>query len=195
MSKSTIISKAMRCVDEVSAGSELPMEEGLFPVDEFLGEAVRWVVDSVPAHKLGEGEELILDSFSISNGVGRGILPDDFARLIYFKASDWKRPVTTPIYDTDPRYMQQGNKVLRGNPSHPVVAICKGGTELEYYTTKVGNSYEAKYMTYSTSYIPAHLEDMISWKLAEVVLLSISDVNAASVCTARINDIMQQLSL
>ena len=185
----------MRCIDEVYAGDGLPMEDGLFPAEEFLGEAVRWVIDIVPAHKLGEGEELILDSFSISNGVGRGILPDDFARLIYFKAGDWKRPVVTPIYDTDPRYMQQDNKVLRGNPSRPVVAICKGGTELEYYTTKVGSTYEAKYVTYSTAYIPAHLEDITSWKLAEVVLLSISDINAASVCTARINDIMQQLSL
>lgn len=196
MSKSTIISKAMRCIDEVTAGADAPLEEGLFPTDVFFNEALRWVIDVVPLRQLGEGEMLVLCSLDVSaDGVGRGVLPDDFARLISFKANDWVRPVVTPIYDTDAQYLQQSNRVLRGKPSRPIVAICKGKTILEYYTTKTGDLYTAQYIPYDVTSIPPHLEDMVAWKLAEIVLLSISDANAAAVCSARVKDILTEMTV
>ena len=194
MSKSTIISKAMRCIDEVTANA--PIEEGLFPTDVFFCEALRWVIDVVPLHQLGEGEMLVLGSLNVSDGVGSGLLPDDFARLISFKANDWSRAVVTPIYDTDPQYIQQSSRVLRGKPSRPVVAICKGKTVLEYYTTTLyGDAYTAQYIPYDVISIPPHLEDMVAWKLAEIVLLSISDANAAAVCSARVKDILTEMTV
>lgn len=199
MSAENITAKALKCIDEIYPSADT-LNDTYFPVEEFLEEAVRWVIDIVPSHELTEREELVLTNASVStNGEGSGTLPEEFGRLVYFKAEDWKRPVFGVITVDDPRYIQQFNKVLRGNPSRPIVVLSmdcgnKISRTLKWFTTKEV-TYEAQHVPYSVDYIPMMLEDLTSWKLAEIVLMSMSDTQNAAVCTARVNELLQQIAV
>jgi hypothetical protein len=98
------------------------------------------------------------------------------------------------ITEDDPRYLQQSNKVLRGNPSRPIVAVVEGGKYFEWYTAQ-SQEYTCEYVPYAIDYIPTRLEDVASWKLAEIVLMSMSDAQNAAACTSRVNELLMQLSL
>ena len=68
-------------------------------------------------------------------------LPDDFMRLVIFQMSDWKRPVVTPIADTDPLYAMQGSDYvgIRGGVKKPVAVLTTslGGKKmLEAYSSE-----------------------------------------------------------
>lgn len=194
MSKSTIISKAMRCVDEVYAGVDTATNEELFTYSSFIMEAVRWVVDMVPLRHLGHcATSLQPSEYEAPNGVGSVDVSGDFGRLLHIKAADWKRKVTSLMLDTDPRYAQQSDIVLRGNPARPVAVLCEGGTRIELYTTTSNDTPTVKYVPYDADTLPAKLEDITAWKLAEIVLMSINDTASATICAARVNDILNQL--
>jgi hypothetical protein len=194
MSADSIVAKALKCIDEIYP-SENTLNETYLPTDDFLEEMVRWVIDVAPVHELTE-REIATGSASTtaSNGVGRDAVPEDFGRLVYFKAEGWKRPVFGVITEDDPRYLQQSNKVLRGNPSRPIVAVVEGGKYFEWYTAQ-SQEYTCEYVPYAIDYIPTRLEDVASWKLAEIVLMSMSDAQNAAVCTARVNELLEQMAL
>lgn len=190
--KDRIVAKALRCIDEVYP-SENTINESCLPTDIFIDEVVRWVIDIVPSKELSKTTDLTLSDRTVDEGVGSAGV-SDVGRIVYFKAGDWKRPVFGTITENDARYIQQNNKILRGNPSRPIVALVKGRTRLEWYTTE-SQEQEVKHVPYSVEYIPSNLEDLASWKLAEIVLMSMSDVQSASVCTARVNELLEMLGL
>lgn len=187
-----IVAKALRCIDEVYP-SESTINESYLPTDIFIDEVVRWVIDIVPSKELSKTTVLTLSDRTVAEGVGSADV-SDVGRIVYFKAGDWKRPVFGTITENDARYIQQSNKILRGNPSRPIVALVKGRTRLEWYTTE-SETQEVKHVPYSVEYIPSNLEDLAAWKLAEIVLMSMSDVQSASVCTARVNELLEMLGL
>lgn len=199
MSKETIVAKALKCIDEVYP-SENTLNDSYFPTDTFIDEMVRWVIYAVPTHELTLRKDLELTMSSVgADTIGSGVTPDDYGRLVYFRAHDWKRPVFGAITEDDPRYIQQSNKVLRGNPSRPIVveAFSHGRTpkkKIEWYTTNE-EDYEGQYVPYSIDFIPPRLEDIAAWKLAEIVLMSMSDAQSASICTAKVNEHLQMLAL
>lgn len=190
--KDRIVAKALRCIDEVYP-SENTINESYLPTDIFIDEVVRWVIDIVPSKELSKTTDLTLSDTTVDEGVGSADV-SDVGRIVYFKADDWKRPVFGTITENDARYIQQNNKILRGNPSRPIVALVKGRTRLEWYTTE-SETQEVKHVPYSVEYIPSNLEDLAAWKLAEIVLMSMSDVQSASVCTARVNELLEMLGL
>ena len=201
MSQETIVAKALKCIDEIYP-SENTLNEGYFPTDAFIDEAVRWVIDIVPAHELTLRKNLELTGISVSNdGIGSGRTPDDYGRLVHFNAHDWKRPVFGAITEDDPRYIQQHNKVLRGNPSRPIVVetFMRGNTSsrtIRWYTTNADeNDYDGQYVPYSIDFIPASLYDITAWKLAEIVLMSMHDTEGASICTSKVNEHLGILAL
>jgi hypothetical protein len=205
MAKIDILAKALKCIDEVSPYADTP-NRPYFPVEDFIDEAVHFVVDVVPIHALGRGNTIqSIESIAISeDGVGTICLSDSLqGRIIYFKVGDWMRAVTSAIHETHPRYNQQSNRVLRGTPSRPIVALTKGSTAIEFYSTRLTEdedwrdeeTLDVRYMPYDADNIPPKLIDLTAWKLAEVVLLSISDSTAASVCTARVNELLEQLAI
>ena len=194
MSQETIVAKALRCIDEVYP-NENTLNEVHFPTDAFIEEMVRWVIDIVPSHELTKTISLSLgDTIVDAEGVGSAKV-SGVGRIVYFKADHWKRPVFGVITENDPRYIQQRNKVLRGNPSRPVVALVDGRTKLEWYTGDDEENETAKHVPYSIDYIPENLEDLAAWKLAEIVLMSMSDAQAAAVCTAKVNEHLEMLAL
>lgn len=194
MSKESIVAKALKCIDEIYP-SENTLNETFYPTEAFIDEMVRWVIDIAPVHELTERETTTGSASTlVTNDVGRDAVPEDFGRLVYFKADGWKRPVFGVITEDDPRYRQQSNKVLRGNPSRPIVAVVEGGKCFEWYTAQ-NTEYTCEYVPYAIDYIPTRLEDLAAWKLAEIVLMSMSDVQSASVCTARVNELLEMLGL
>jgi hypothetical protein len=71
------------------------------------------------------------------------------------------------------------------------------GKTIEAYTsnsdTQQGST--VYIVPYDAANIPDRAIDLCAWKLAEVVLLSMSDMQNASACTARVTELLQQLSL
>lgn len=201
-----IVEKALKCIDEIYP-SENALNEGYFPTDAFIDEAVRWVIDIVPTHELTERTELTLadatadeedgDATADEEGMGTATV-SDVGRIVYFKRKNWKRPVFGVITENDPRYMQQRNKVLRGNASRPIVALVKGRTKLEWWpadSADESESYTAKHVPYAIDSIPASLYDITAWKLAEIVLMSMHDTQGASTCTSKVNEHLEILAL
>lgn len=187
-SKENIQTKALKCIDEVGSSTT-----SMFPVEVFLGEAVRWVIDIVPVRHLtisstDNTKELPIDADKVA------LSSDLDGRIVYVKASDWDRPVTKVIYADDILYRQQSNSVLRGNPSRPVVAYDKATKTLELFTTN-DSKITVSYVPYDVQYIPTSLEDITAWKLAEIVFLAISDAQSAAVCSARVNEQLEMLAL
>lgn len=193
-----IKAKALICIDEAYPDSN-GINASFFPVDEFIDEAARWVVRAVPLRALGEGSEIPIEGFKAeADGSGSIVLPSDFSRLIRFRIKGWSRPVLVPIYDTDPRYAQQFNPVLRGGEAKPVAVICENSCKLEYYSSSQGpyaKLQEARYFGFSSmgNDYPIHLVDVTAWKLAELVLTTMNDQPGIQLCAARIGEIMQTL--
>lgn len=200
MSKTAIVEKALKCIDEIYP-SDNTLNGGFYELDTFVNEAARYVIDIVPAYALGSGEKLqAFTPQSLVDGVVKVTTTEpelSNCRVIYVKVSDWAYPVLNVIRDTHPRYIQQRNRVLRGTPEHPIVALVEGGTTLELYTTdkdKVAvTDIDVRYVNYDAEAIPDNLIDITAWKLAEIVLMSMSDTQNATVCSARVAELLQQI--
>jgi len=196
MSRKTIIAKSLICIDEIYPDNDL-INQSFFPVESFIDEATRWIIDTAPVHRLGLGNSFSPEFISLNHGVGKFALPDDFGRLLYLLVADWHRPVLNPIYDTDISYRQMSNHVLRGNYVRPVAVICNGKTQLEFYSTSIKEITDLniimRYMPYDADKLVADVEDITAWKLAELVLMSMSDIAAAQICTSHIAEMQQIL--
>uniref|UniRef100_UPI0040567D39 hypothetical protein n=1 Tax=Alistipes sp. TaxID=1872444 RepID=UPI0040567D39 len=196
--RSDIIAKAFVYLDEVSAHQD-EVNASAFPCEKLLDESGEWVLRVVPLHALGEGKRLCCDSLKANaDGTGSLTLPADFVRLLSFRLSDWKRPVLSPILESDPRYMHQYDPILRGGPSKPVVVICNGNTEIRYFTSSLGEDakvVDARYVGYSvvTDSFPKRLRDILAWRLAEQVSWVMGDADTAQICAAKSKEMINAL--
>ncbi|MEG1729363.1 MAG: hypothetical protein RR280_07470 [Bacteroidaceae bacterium] len=111
--------------------------------------AARSVIEYSPTRLLDDGIDFISAirwKNSTAPGIGMGSisLPPDFMRLVIFKMSEWNRPVTNVIYDTDPTYYLQHSKFsgISGGVDKPVCAITtdKTGKRFEFFSCKAGSS-------------------------------------------------------
>ena len=130
----------MCLAESINNGNEFT-EQDTFPIEQFVDEAGRRVIMLAPLRALGQGDTTTVPIFKdFENGVYTATLPTNFARLITFKLSSWKRSGGEVIYDTDPTYAWQLHPATRGGEEKPVVAITKGGTELEAYSSNSNNA-------------------------------------------------------
>jgi hypothetical protein len=194
MSAENIKAKALKCIDEIYPSAD-PLNDTYFPVDDFLGEAVRWVIDIVPPHIFTTKKDIIPTGWQCNGEIIKAPRIDNIGRITYFKHKDWERPADI-IYENSLLYRQQKNRVLRGNPSRPIVVRMMNGG-LEVYTAKSASLEDivAYNVPYEAEYIPEKAEDLCAWKLAEIVLMSMSDAQNAAVCTARVNELLEQIVL
>lgn len=188
--------KAYIYLDEVSPDVD-SINVAAFPLNELLDEAGAWVVRTCPLHCLGSGEPLPLTTLrKMDDGSGRLTLPHDFVRLLSFKVEGWAHKVTQPIRDTDDRYKQQFNRVLRGNDSKPVVVLCEGDKVLEYYSSSTMADVEsAHYFPYTVinNNYPLELYDVTAWKLSELIFAASNDVNGMQICQNKIQELYAAL--
>lgn len=191
-----IKAKALKCIDEVYPSADT-LNDTYFPVDDFLDEAVRWVIDVVPARILTIRKEITPKGGNVEDGVVTWVEPAiGNARIVYFKMEDWARPADI-IYEDSLIYRQQKNRALRGTPSRPIAVRMMDGETIEAYTSNSDTPQNSTVyiVPYDAANIPDRAIDLCAWKLAEVVLLSMSDMQNASACTARVTELLQQLSL
>ena len=196
MSAENIKTKALKCIDEVYPSADT-LNNTYFPVDDFLDEAVRWVIDIVPARILTIRKDITPNGGTVKDGVVTWVEPAiGNARIVYLKMDDWARPADI-IYEDSLIYRQQKNRVLRGTPSRPIAVRMMDGETIEAYTSNSDTPQGSTMyiVPYDAANIPDRAIDLCAWKLAEVVLLSMSDMQNASACTARVTELLQQLSL
>lgn len=196
--RESIIAKALQCIDEIYPMSNDTYNDAFFPVEKFYEEAIRWAVDNAPSRILGEGTILPTEGINTEGMFNDVVMLDisdlSFGRLLRFMLKGWKtKPLI--IYDTDARYAQMANPVLRGKPSHPIVAICDNKTRLEAYsmpaTAEKAEVDFATYMPYDAEYFTIDMADIAAWRLAELVFLSISDANSATICASHLQELVQ----
>lgn len=189
-----IVQRALLCLSESTNDGIYYAGQDTFPVEQFVDEAGRKVVMLAPLRALGEGADAKAIAKTISeDGIVSLTLPDDFARLLAFKMSAWKRPVFIPIYDTDPQYAMQFHPATRGGIVKPVVAITKGGTEMEAYSTTADDTINTfKYISYETADdVPDKLEEAAAWMTASLYLASMGELDMAKVLESKSIEMLQ----
>lgn len=192
--KEYIVAKALQCIDEVYPDSSTSNSIN-FPTETFFDEVVRWVIDSIPASIFNASSSQEAKPTVTSKGYHGevSILEGDLnSRVLNVYGTGWERPVVDPITDSSPLYKQQKNKVLRGNATRPVAVIIKRSNLIELYPCPTGVT--IKLAKYIVDHIPEVALDVAAWKLAETVLLSISDTSSAAICTAKVNEHLELLA-
>lgn len=153
------------------------------------------ILESAPSNMLDSGidfsgSEVLWNSGCSGIGSGRIRLPDDFLRLLVFRMSDWRIPVTETITDSDPEYLKQVSKYpgIRGNTTHPVCALTRDGTGkvLEFYSCRGGSNVgveSARYISIpntsnDTIDIPERLFIPCLYQIAGLTALTYKDEHA-----------------
>ena len=149
-SVATIITDVKRSIDEnESASSILSGDTDQLQMDALIRskiiDAVRYIHQAAPISMVeGMSPSPLPTPGQVTGGQDGSCtvaLPDDFMRLVIFQMSDWKRPVVTPIADTDPLYAMQGSDYvgIRGGVKKPVAVLTTspGGKKmLEAYSSE-----------------------------------------------------------
>lgn len=153
-------------------------------------DSVRSIHEASPSEMLDDGLDLPGAPVTLQDGSGYINLPADFMRLVIFQLGTWRRPVTLPISDTDPKYYMQKSRFLgiRGGPEKPVCAITTGlsGRVLEFYSVASGSQaaiVKAKYLPLpaianESILICKKLYTSILWQCAGMVMLIFKDQSA-----------------
>lgn len=105
-----------------------------------LCDAVRMVEMEAPLNMLEQGHLFGESVTWLEDGKGWTLLPSDFMRLVAFKMSDWRYPISEAITQDDPKYSRQWSrwKGVCGNPERPVVALVNRaeGRVLEFFSCR-----------------------------------------------------------
>lgn len=200
--RSQIVEKAYKCLDEVYPDTPLSSDEAEFHIEDFVDDAIRFIGRVAPVRALGEGVDFSTNAEVKDGCIYVNLLNAEFVRLISLQMEDWDLPVTEAFYSDDARYKQQSNHILRGTPKRPIVFICDGGKTLEFYSSTTNKLKKARCFVvdkgmfsidgtkkYTISY-PDTLSGVIAWKTCELVLSAMNDAQGLQFAQ---NQIQQQL--
>lgn len=215
-------------VDDVMRDVRVALNENSSNNELLEIDADTLTIDKIISQKLVHGVKMILQAaplnmidsvasftdcdiswYSDSVGVGSGTmeLPNDFMRFVIFKMSDWRIPVTNPIYDTDIDYFKQSSAFtgVRGNVNRPVCVLTRNsnGLVLEFYSCSGGEGVYpivAKYVP-----IPAIVADTINipeilymatvYQIAGLTAMTYKDSLAQSLFTLASSNIQSMISV
>ena len=190
-----IIDRALLYLAEADNDGTTFVGQDTFPIEEFVDEAGLRVIKVAPLRVLGEGSNGKNSNIVISeDGVVTLDLPDGFVRLLAFKMASWKRPVFIPIYDTDPAYAMQFHPATRGGIVKPVVAITKGESQLEAYSTTPKDTIAVfNYFYYEGVDVdfPEKLIEPTAWMTAALYLASMGELDMAKVLESKSIELLQ----
>lgn len=200
--RSQIVEKAYKCLDEVYPDTPLSSDIDEFHIEDFVDDAIRFIGRVAPVRALGvgtpfkphEGESTTTQTDDDSHlRVNPVPLPSGFVRLIAFQMSDWALPVTDALYSDNPRYRQQADPILMGTPKRPIVFICDGDTNLEYYSSTGTITKAQAFVVSETANYPEQLSEAIAWKTAELVLSAMNDAQAVQFAQAQLKQLFETL--
>lgn len=122
-------------------------------IDSLINESAIEILKTAPIYYLPQKQ--FTGEVTVSNEVGRSIMPKDFLRLAYAKFNVWGRIVFTPIEVGGKEWLIQQNEYSRAKYKKPVIAQGKkpAGIELEFYTIKEADrgSKDIVYIPYPVS--------------------------------------------
>lgn len=188
--RSQIVEKAYKCLDEVYPDTPLSSDIDEFHIEDFVDDAIRFIGRVAPVRALGEGESFVPPTTQEGNPV---TLPKGFVRLIAFQMSDWALPVTDALYSDSPRYQQQADPILMGTTKRPVVFVCDGDKNLEYYSSTGTIKKAQAFVVSDTAEYPEQLSNVIAWKTAEMVLSAMNDAQAVQFAQAQLKQLFEAL--
>lgn len=200
--RSQIVEKAYKCLDEVYPDTPLSSDIDEFHIEDFVDDAIRFIGRVAPVRALGvgtpfkpqEGENTTSQTDNDSHlRVNPVQLPSGFVRLIAFQMSDWALPVTDALYSDNPRYRQQADPILMGTPKRPIVFICDGDTNLEYYSSTGTITKAQAFVVSETANYPEQLSEAIAWKTAELVLSAMNDAQGVQFAQAQLKQLLEAL--
>ncbi len=202
--RTQIVEKAYKCLDEVYPDTPLSSDIDEFRVADFVDDAIRFIGRVAPVRALGAGVGFgslrpsipSIPSIPVSIAVedtGSVILPNGFVRLIAFQMSDWALPVTDALYSDNPRYRQQADIILRGTPKRPIVFICDGDKRLEYYSSTGAIKKAQAFVVSNTEEYPEQLSEAIAWKTTELVLSAMNDAQGIQFAQAQLKQLLEAL--
>lgn len=202
--RSKVINRALLCLSETINDGTDYVGQDTFPIEQFVDEAGRKVIMLAPLRTLGEGEDGTLNEsgnnvtqFTNNSGVITLETPTNYARLICFQMEDWKRAVFVPIYDTDPAYAYQLHPATMGGPCKPVVAITKGGTTIEAYSSNVETPSikTFRYVAYNAidDGYPEKFVEATGWMAASLYLASMGELDMSKVAETKAIENLQLL--
>lgn len=176
-------------------------------IEQKITDAARSITVSAPSRLLDGGISFATsvkwDSGTVGKGMGYTDLPEDFMRLVIFQMSDWRRPVVSPIEDTDPIYFLQKSKFpgIRGGIDKPMCAITTypTGKVMEFYSCVGGESVFvkiARYLPYPSIKdggidICPHVYIPIIYYTAGLVCQTYKEVEQGNVLFSIANDILK----
>lgn len=203
--RTDIIAKTYKCLDEVYPDAPLSSDIDEFHIEDFVDDAIRFIGRVAPVRALGEGVSFVPEKEpqegenttpqtdnDLHLRVNPVPLPPGFVCLIAFQMSDWALPVTDALHSDSPRYQQQADPILMGTTKRPVVFICDGGKNLEYYSS-TGTIKKAQAFIVGAENYPEVLANVIAWKTAEMVLSVMNDAQAVQFAQAQLKQLFEAL--
>lgn len=176
MDRIALINKVKTLIDEISSSDSLIIDVGVEdnnPIDQIveslLDESALELLMKAPFYRLditSFDADPVADEYDTATGYIS--LPDDFLRLVYFRMSDWLRPVTELAIKGDALSLRQYNKHIRGGVARPVGVLSKNGEGMivEYYSTNAKQHQVADFQyirRVCAEQIPSQLTDSLCW--------------------------------
>lgn len=183
MNRTELINATMSKIDEISPSDGLIVSVGLSDekpiatiVASLLDECALEILMKAPVHRLSVAKCATASGTATSGDAFSGsvVIPADFLRLVEFKMTEWKRPVTEFRPQGSSLAQRQYNKYLRAGINKPVAIISHRDANMvaEYYTVLSAHTIERfLYIKRDVAEnIPVVLQDALCWICASKVL-------------------------
>ena len=176
MDRIALVNRVKTLIDEISSSDSLIVDVGVEDnnpldrmIESLLDESAHELLMKAPFYRLditSYDADPVADEYDKTTGYIS--LPDDFLRLVYFRMSDWLRPVTELAMKGDAVSVRQYNKHIRGGVARPVGVLSKTaeGMIVEYYSTNAKEHQVADFQYVKrvcAEQIPSQLTDAMCW--------------------------------
>lgn len=203
MERSALINKVKTRIDEVCASGDVIVEVGVENtkpydsiINELLDESALEILLKAPFYRLTiTSASLSGTRNSNDDKIGSITLPTDFLRLVSFRMSEWKRPVTSFAIPGDAVANMQSNEHIRGGLAKPVAVIKKNGNSYtaDYYSVK--SSHEVAEFQYikrdsAENIADTQLVDVMCWICAGKTLGVLGQQGIANLCYENAKSLM-----
>ena len=169
-------------------------------VDYMLDGQLKSAFMFLPAYMLPQTSFLGAIGVGIVAGVSRVTLPDDFLRLVVYRTSEMKRPLTEAqlVREGSPEHSLMFGKYTGGGKARPVGCITYDNSlaslVLEYSasSSNAGTAVDAQYIAIpEPSDVTDELLDPVAWYIASAVLGSMGKETLSQYAMNKVNEYLK----